>query len=131
MGARIGVALAGSLVVYLLVTLAQVTYAARQDQARPTQAIVVLGAAQYNGRPSPDLQARLDHAFQLWSHKLAPVIVVTGGSAPGARYSEATAGTDYLAARGVPQSDLLREHWARQLAVPGLGGPLPRGPFDP
>ncbi len=110
---RISGVLVGLLVLYILITLGQVVYAARQDQAKPTQAILVLGAAQYNGRPSPDLRARLDHAYQLWTKKLAPLIVVTGGGAPGDRYTEATAGADYLAGRGVPQADLLRETTGR------------------
>ena len=95
--------------VYLAVTFVQVWNASRQDQARPVQAIVVLGAAQYNGVPSPDLRARLDHAYGLWQRHLSDVIVVTGGKQPGDRFTEAAAGADYLAARGVPQSAILRE----------------------
>jgi uncharacterized SAM-binding protein YcdF (DUF218 family) len=95
--------------VYLLITAVQVWHASRLDQARPVQAIVVLGAAQYNGVPSPDLKARLDHAFDLWADKLSDVIVVTGGKEPGDVFTEATAGANYLAAKGVPQSDILRE----------------------
>lgn len=94
---------------YLAVTAWQVWAASRHDQARPVGAIVVLGAAQYNGTPSPDLAARLDQALALYRRKLAPTVVVTGGRAPGDRYSEATAGADYLAARGVPQDAILRE----------------------
>jgi uncharacterized SAM-binding protein YcdF (DUF218 family) len=96
-------------VLYLALTGLQVWQASRQDQARPVQAIVVLGAAQYNGVPSPDLKARLDHALDLWNRKLSDVIVVTGGKEPGDRFTEATAGADYLAAKGVPQADILRE----------------------
>jgi len=96
-------------VLYLAVTALQVWQASRQDQARPVQAIVVLGAALYNGVPSPDLRARLNHALDLWSRKLSDVIVVTGGKQPGDRFTEATAGADYLAAKGVPQADILRE----------------------
>ena len=96
-------------VVYLGVTFAQVWRAARDDQARPAQAIVVFGTAQYNGRPSPVLAARLDHAVELYRRKLAPVIVVTGGSQPGDRVSEATASADYLLGKGVPDEDVLRE----------------------
>lgn len=96
-------------VVYLAVTLVQVWRAAGRDQARPAQAIVVFGTAQYNGRPSPVLKARLDHAVDLYRRKLAPVIVVTGGNQPGDRYTEATASANYLASRGVPDGDVLRE----------------------
>ena len=96
-------------VLYLGVTFLQVWLASRQDQARPVQAIVVLGAAQYNGVPSPDLKARLDHAYDLWARHLADTVVVTGGKQPGDRFTEATASADYLAGRGVPQVAILRE----------------------
>ncbi|MDQ2827098.1 MAG: YdcF family protein [Actinomycetota bacterium] len=94
---------------YLGVTFAQVWLAARSDGARPAQAIVVFGTAQYNGKPSPVLAARLDHAIDLYRQKLAPVIVVTGGNQPGDRFTEASASADYLLSRGVPEADLLRE----------------------
>ncbi|PZS24115.1 MAG: hypothetical protein DLM54_00130 [Acidimicrobiales bacterium] len=106
---RVVVTVVVVLVIYLLVTAVQVWLASRRDEARPAQAIVVLGAAQYNGLPSPDLAARLSHALGLWRQRLAPRIVVTGGGQPGDRYTEASASADYLLARGVPESDLLRE----------------------
>lgn len=96
-------------VVYLGVTFVQVYRASTRDEARPAQAIVVLGAAQYDGRPSPVLRQRLDHAHALWERGLAPVIVVTGGSRPGDRFTEAQAGYTYLRERGVPDEDLLME----------------------
>ncbi|MFN2608867.1 MAG: YdcF family protein [Acidimicrobiales bacterium] len=96
-------------VLYTGVTLGQVWLASRRDGARPAQAIVVLGTAQYNGEPSPVLRARLDHAVALWRQKLAPVIVVTGGRQPGDRFTEASASANYLLAQGVPDADLLRE----------------------
>jgi uncharacterized SAM-binding protein YcdF (DUF218 family) len=101
--------LLAALTVYLGVTFAQVWQAAHRDQARAAQAIVVFGTAQYNGRPSPVLAARLDHAIELYRRKLAPVIVVTGGNQPGDRFTEASASADYLLERGVPDSDVLRE----------------------
>lgn len=79
----------------------------REDQARPVDAIVVLGAAQYNGRPSPVLKARLDHGFDLWRDKFAALIVVTGGIGEGDRMSEATVGQRYLLARGVPDTEVV------------------------
>lgn len=94
---------------YLGVTFVQVWRAAGRDAARPAQAIVVFGAAQYNGRPSPVLAARLDHAVTLYRRKLAPVIVVTGGGQPGDRFTEATASADYLLRRGIPDANVLRE----------------------
>ena len=72
--------------------------------AHPADAIVVLGAAQYDGRPSPQLAARLDHALDLWNEGLAPTIVVTGGKQPGDRFTEAEASADYLIERGVPET---------------------------
>jgi uncharacterized SAM-binding protein YcdF (DUF218 family) len=104
------VAAVGALgILYLAVTLVQVWQASRKDQARKVQAIVVLGAAQYNGRPSPVLRARLDHAYQLWKAQLSDTIVVTGGKQPGDRFTEAQTSAEYLASKGVPDSAVLRE----------------------
>src|ERR1041385_257340 len=86
---------------------AWVWWGSRLDQLEPADAIVVLGAAQYNGRPSPVLKARLDHALELYRRGLAPTIVVTGGIGPGDRMSEATVGDRYLRARGVPDSAIV------------------------
>jgi uncharacterized SAM-binding protein YcdF (DUF218 family) len=98
------------LVVYLAVTLAQVWLASRRDDARTAEAIVVFGAAQYNGRPSPVLRARLDHAADLYERDIASTIVVTGGNQPGDTTNEATASADYLRKEyGIPDEDILRE----------------------
>lgn len=94
---------------YLAVTFVQVWQASVRDQARPAQAIVVFGAAQYNGRPSPVLRARLDHALALYKRGLADKVVVTGGRRAGDRFTEATVSAAYLSRRGVPESALLRE----------------------
>jgi len=88
--------------IYALVTLWQVWSTGRSDQARPVDAIVVLGAAQYDGRPSPQLAARLDHVVELWPEGLAQRIVATGGKQPGDRYTEAQAATNYLVDHGIP-----------------------------
>lgn len=106
---KLVIGLLAALVLYLGVTFIQVWRAARNDQARPAEAIVVFGTAQYNGVPSPVLAARLDHAIELYRRDLAPVIVVTGGNQPGDRYTEATASANYLIARGVPDRNVLRE----------------------
>ncbi|MGI8777687.1 MAG: YdcF family protein [Acidimicrobiales bacterium] len=106
---KVAVAVVAVVLVYLGVTFVQVWMASRHDEARTAQAIVVLGAAQYNGTPSPVLRARLDHAADLWRRHLAPVIVVTGGRQVGDKFTEATASANYLIARGVPDGDLLRE----------------------
>jgi vancomycin permeability regulator SanA len=94
---------------YVALTFVQVWQASRQDGAREAGAIVVLGAAQYDGRPSPALEARLDRAFELWDAGMAPVIVVTGGRQEGDRFTEATAGYNDLRARGVPDEALRLE----------------------
>ena len=98
------------LVVYLVVTFVQVWQASRRDEARPAEAIVVFGAAQYNGRPSPVLRARLDHAADLYRREIAPIIVVTGGSQPGDEFTAAQASADYLARQGISQKSILREN---------------------
>ncbi len=102
-------ALAVLLVGYYVLSVFQVWRAARADDARPSDAIVVLGAAQYDGRPSPAFAARLDHAHALYEQGIAPLIVVTGGKQPGDRFTEAAVGADYLIARGVPDAVILRE----------------------
>jgi len=101
--------------VYGVVTFGQVWLKAREDQAGDdaVDAIVVLGAAQYNGEPSPVLQARLDHAADLYDDGLAPLIVVTGGQLdrdPSGN-TEASASADYLAIEhGIDQDNILREN---------------------
>lgn len=87
--------------------LTWVWWASRQDQRVSADTIVVLGAAQYNGRPSPVLRARLDHALRLYRLGLAKVIVVTGGIGTGDRVSEATVGHRYLRQLSVPDSALV------------------------
>jgi len=105
-----GAALLVALVLlYLGVTFVQVWMASRRDEARPVQAIVVLGAAQYAGRPSPVLKARLDHAADLYDRHLADTIVVTGGREPGDITTEAAASAAYLGTKGIPDSHILRE----------------------
>ncbi len=110
---RVALVAAGLLAAYLLVTFVQVWRAARHDGARPSDAIVVLGAAQYDGRPSPVLAARLDHALDLYEEGIAPVIVVTGGRQEGDRFTEATAAATYLHEHGVPDDVILRETTGR------------------
>lgn len=95
--------------VYVAVTFTQVWSASQRDEAQPAEAIIVLGAAQYDGRPSPVLRARLDHAAALYHSDLAPIVVVTGGNRPGDRFTEATAGATYLHGQGIPDSAIRRE----------------------
>jgi uncharacterized SAM-binding protein YcdF (DUF218 family) len=100
------------LVAYVGVTFAQVWAASTQDAPVKSDAIVVLGAAQYNGRPSPVLAARLDHAVLLFKQGVAPVVVVTGGGQPGDRFTESQASKQYLTDRGVPAAAILEENEA-------------------
>ncbi|MGB7555537.1 MAG: YdcF family protein [Candidatus Korobacteraceae bacterium] len=79
------------------------------DEARPADAIVVFGAAEYVGHPSPVYRARLDHAYDLFQRGLAPVIITTGGSGKDPHYSEGQVGRDYLEARGIPDENLIAE----------------------
>ena len=80
-----------------------------RDEARPADAIVVLGAAQYDGRPSPVLRARLDHAIELYRAGIAPTLILTGGVGVGDTVSEAEVGRRYAARRGVPERSILIE----------------------
>jgi uncharacterized SAM-binding protein YcdF (DUF218 family) len=84
-----------------------------RDEARPSQAIVVLGAAQYAGKPSPVLRARLDHALDLWNRDLASLLILTGGTGIGDTTSEAAVGRTYARKRGVPDSAILVENEGR------------------
>jgi vancomycin permeability regulator SanA len=86
---------------------ARVWYDARQDSHPKSDAIIVLGAAQYNGRPSPTLQWRLVHALKLYRQGVAPAIVTVGGKRPGDNFTEASAGRNWLARHGVPESRLV------------------------
>jgi uncharacterized SAM-binding protein YcdF (DUF218 family) len=94
---------------YVGVTFVQVWAASRRDGARSADAVVVLGAAQYDGRPSPVLEGRLDHALELYEDGLVKVIVVTGGKQDGDRFTEAYVGSTYLRGKGVPEGDLRLE----------------------
>jgi len=94
-------------VLYPLVTFVQVLVASNHDDRDPVDAIVVLGAAQYDGDPSPVLARRLDHAFTLWSEGVAPLVVTTGSNVEGDRFTEGFAGFEYLRNQGIPESQLL------------------------
>jgi uncharacterized SAM-binding protein YcdF (DUF218 family) len=96
-----------------LVSAAAVLVWSSKDEARPAQAIVVLGAAQYAGRPSPVLRARLDHALELWNRHLASLLILTGGTGAGDTTSEAAVGRNYARKHGVPDSAILEENAGR------------------
>jgi uncharacterized SAM-binding protein YcdF (DUF218 family) len=110
---RVGLAFVLLIFLYLSVTFVEVWMASRRDEARPSDAIVVLGAAEYDGRPSPVLAARLDHAILLYEKGIAPVIVVTGGKEPGDRFTEAGASAAYLHKHAIPDRAILRETTGR------------------
>ncbi len=105
-------AVTGGVLLALSLLLA-IYWQARVNQARPADAIGVLGAAQYDGQPSPVLQARLDTALAAYQRGLAPVIIVTGGRQRGDRFTEAEAGKAYLVDHGVPSSAILLENEGR------------------
>jgi uncharacterized SAM-binding protein YcdF (DUF218 family) len=87
----------------------QIMREAHVDEEHPAAAIVVFGAAEYSGRPSPVYRARLDHAYTLFERGLAPVIITTGGAGNDPHFSEGQVGRDYLEARGIPDADLIAE----------------------
>jgi uncharacterized SAM-binding protein YcdF (DUF218 family) len=96
-------------VLYLGATFVEVWLVSQRDGAVESQAIVVMGAAQYDGRPSPVLRTRLDHAIDLYEQKLAPLVIVTGGRQEGDRMTEASASARYLIRNGIPDSAIRRE----------------------
>jgi uncharacterized SAM-binding protein YcdF (DUF218 family) len=83
------------------------------DQAQPADSIIVLGAAQYDGRPSPVLRARLDHAVDLWNRHLARIVVLTGGKGSGDTTTEAAVGRSYVKRHGIPEDAILLESRGR------------------
>jgi uncharacterized SAM-binding protein YcdF (DUF218 family) len=130
---------AGRWVVAILLTLlvvagggtvgspALVVAQARTDEARPVDAIVVMGAAQYNGRPSPVFAARLEHALALYRQGLDPTVVVTGGKQPGDAYTEAETARAWLVERGVPDDAIVAENAGRSTwgSIQGVPAVLP------
>lgn len=99
--------LAGLGVAYVAFNFVSVLVASGRDDRVPVDAIVVLGAAQYDGEPSPVFAGRLDHALELWTEGLAPLIVTTGSNQEGDRFTEGFAGFEYLRFAGVPEDALL------------------------
>jgi uncharacterized SAM-binding protein YcdF (DUF218 family) len=104
---RIAFVLLAGVVVYVGSVWVHIWWVAREDQHPRSDAIVVLGASQYDGRPSPVFAARLDHALTLFHEGVASHIVTVGGKEPGDVYTEAWSGATYLHAHGVPRRDLV------------------------
>ena len=98
---------------YIGLTVFEVWRVGHTQSTSQVDAIVVMGAAQYDGVPSPLLKARLMHALDLWKQNVAPRIVLTGGNKPGDRFTEASASAIFLRQQGVPQEDLLQESASR------------------
>jgi uncharacterized SAM-binding protein YcdF (DUF218 family) len=107
---KIALGLLALVVLYLGVTFAQVWWASRQHSQARADAIVVMGAAQWNGHPSPDLKDRLDHAAALYRAGRAHEIIVTGGKQPGDRVTQGVTGYDYLTAAGIPAAHVKLEN---------------------
>src|SRR5437764_14376358 len=107
----------GLLVLLWLASLAAVLAWERHDQSRPVGAIVVLGAAQYVGRPSPVLRARLDHAIDLWRRGFAPKIIFTGGFGDRDTTSEAAVAQKYAIEHGVPPRAIMIENSGRSTSA--------------
>jgi uncharacterized SAM-binding protein YcdF (DUF218 family) len=99
--------------VVLAVTAARVVRTASLQEIHSADAIVVFGAAEYSGRPSPVLRARLDHALELFAQGVAPVIITTGGAAADPSFSEGGVGRDYLMRHGVPERSVIAETQGR------------------
>ena len=97
------------MVLFLLVTAIEVVRAGSLEQLHPADTIIVFGAAEYAGHPSPVLRARLDHALELFHRGLAPVVITTGGAAADPSFSEGGVGRDYLMRHGVPERSLIAE----------------------
>ncbi len=106
---RIPALVATGVFLFLALVAVQVTRQAREDEARPAGAIVVFGAAEYVGHPSPVFRARLDHAYDLFRRGLAPLVITSGGAARDPKFSEGEVGRDYLKARGIPDLNLIAE----------------------
>jgi uncharacterized SAM-binding protein YcdF (DUF218 family) len=95
--------------VFLGITSIQIVRQAGLQEVHPSGAIVVFGAAQYAGHPSPVFRARLDHAYDLFQRGVAPVVITTGGSGDDPTFSEGGVGHDYLMHRGIPEPRLIAE----------------------
>jgi uncharacterized SAM-binding protein YcdF (DUF218 family) len=97
------------LVSFLALTGVRIAHEGSLQELHPADAIVVFGAAEYAGHPSPVLRARLDHAFDLFRQGIAPVVITTGGAASDPSFSEGGVGSHYLEHRGIPERSLIAE----------------------
>jgi uncharacterized SAM-binding protein YcdF (DUF218 family) len=102
-----------AVILFLAITAIRIVHSASLEEIHQADAIVVFGAAEYSGRPSPVLRARLDHALDLFHRGLAPVVITTGGAAADPTFSEGGVGRDYLMRHGVPERRLIAETQGR------------------
>jgi uncharacterized SAM-binding protein YcdF (DUF218 family) len=102
-----------AVIAWVAIIAVEIVHTASLQELHTADAIVVFGAAEYSGHPSPVLRARLDHAFELFQRGLAPVVITTGGSADDPSFSEGGVGRDYLMHRGVPERSLIAETQGR------------------
>lgn len=108
-GSLAGVVVIATMLIYGTYLYLQIRDYAVRDEAHPADAIVILGAAQYNGRPSPVLKARLDHAYDLYERGFAQTIITTGSYGPDPNFSEAQVSTHYLVQRGVDVANIMTD----------------------
>ncbi len=110
---RLILLLAAAFLLYCGILFHRIAQQSHMDEARPADVIVVLGAAEYGGRPSPVYRARLEHAAELFQKGLAPFIITSGGPGGEITFSEGQVGRDYLAAHGIPKNQLIAETQSR------------------
>ena len=113
---RLLVLAVATVVSFMAITAVQVVHTASLEEIHSADAIVVFGAAEYSGRPSPVLRARLDHALAVFHRGVAPVVITTGGAAGDPSFSEGGVGRDYLMRHGVPERSLIAETQGRDTA---------------
>jgi len=106
---RIAAGLLAAYACYFAWACTRIVAQSERDEAQKADAIVVFGAAEYFGRPSPVYRARLDHAFDLYERRLAPVVITTGGSGGEQQFTEGSVGRDYLIERGIGDRSLIAE----------------------
>jgi len=110
---RLLIGLIAAVMLFFCLTSLQVVRTSSLQELHPADAIVVFGAAEYSGHPSPVLRARLDHALDLYHRRVAPVVITTGGAGDDPSYSEGGVGRDYLMRHGVPERSLIAETQGR------------------
>lgn len=113
---RLGLVAVLGLGAFLAIASVGIVRTSTLQETHPVDALVVFGAAEYAGHPSPVLRARLDRALDLFAQGIAPVIITTGGAGADARFSEGGVGRDYLIRRGVPERSVIAEMQGRDTA---------------